>query len=182
VTDGIKTFTDIITGLGDLFGGSAPGGFTDWWESIFSSVFAVLKTAHTAAEIAGRLPGMDGSSYINMNSLEAMADSCRTLCMKMWTGYDYKYVMITNMTYDKNPTEDGVFRAALSLQEMPVLAISSPSEPQPEVIKRNWAVTAISAVQGVLVKPLMWLTGVTGTDAGGPLEAESGMIKTVLRG
>ena len=157
VTDGVKIVTDMVTGLGDLLGGTE---FVEVFESIVSSVYTVLKTANTIADIAGKLPGMDGVSYINMNSLEAMADSCRTLCMKMWTGYDYKYVMITNMTYDKNPLEDNVFRASLSLQEMPVLAISRPKSPKPNVIKRNWAATAISAVQGALVTPLIALTGV----------------------
>jgi hypothetical protein len=96
VTEGVKTISDMVAGLSDLLGGSAPGGFTDWWEGVFSSVFALLKTANTVVDTVGKLPGMDGSAYINMNSLEAMADSCRTLCMKMWTGYDYKYVLITN--------------------------------------------------------------------------------------
>jgi hypothetical protein len=103
VSEGIKTVSDMIVGLSDLLGGDTPGGVTDWWEGSFSSVFALLKTANTAAEFAGKLPGMDGITYLNMNSLEAMADSCRTLCMKMWTGYDYKYVTIVDMTYDKDP-------------------------------------------------------------------------------
>jgi hypothetical protein len=95
-----------------------------------------------------------------MNSLEAMADSCRTLCMKMWTGHDYKFVMITGMTYDKDPKEDGVFRASLSLQEVPVLEVTKPKAPKPPDIKRNWAVTAITATQGALISPLVALTGV----------------------
>jgi hypothetical protein len=180
VVEGVKTVSDMIVGLSDLFGGDTAEIFADWWEGIFSSVFALLKTASTVADIAGKLPGMDGTSYINMNSLEAMADSCRTLCMKMWTGYDYKYVMITNMTYDKNPTEDSVFRASLALQEMPVLDISRPKNTTVDAIDRNWAVTAISAVQGALVTPLIALTGVK-TAAGGGQSGVS-MIKTSLGG
>ena len=180
VAEGVKTISDVVVGVSDLLGGSTPGGFTDWWEGVLSSVFSLLKVANTAAEIAGRFPGADGSSYINMNSLEAMADSCRTLCMKMWTGYDYKYVMITNMTYDKNPLEDNVFRASLSLQEMPVLAVSRSSDPKPAAISRDWRVTAISAVQGALVSPLLALTGVK--TAAGSSESWTGMIKNVLGG
>jgi hypothetical protein len=160
ISEGVKTVSDMAAAFSDLLGGNAPGGFTDWWEGIFSSVFALLKTAKTAAEFAGKLPGMDGVSYINMNSLEAMADSCRTLCMKMWTGYDYKFVMITNMTYDKDPKEDDVFRATLTLQEMPVLAISKPSPLKARNIDRNWAASAITAVQGALISPLVAMTGV----------------------
>jgi hypothetical protein len=174
ISEGVKTVSDMAVAFSDLLGGSAPGGFTDWWEGIFSSVFALLKTANTAAEFAGKLPGMGGVSYINMNSLEAMADSCRTLCMKMWTGYDYKFVMITNMTYDKDPKEDNVFRAALTLQEMPVLAISKPAALRTNNIDRNKAVTAILAVQGALISPLVAMTGVK--QAAGSDEKWSKMI------
>jgi hypothetical protein len=174
ISEGVKTVSDMVSAFSDLLGGSAPGGFTDWWEGIFSSVFSQLKTASAAAESAGKLPGMDGVSYINMNSLEAMADSCRTLCMKMWTGYDYKFVMITNMTYDKDPKEDGVFRAALTLQEMPVLAIAKPGPLKAGRADRNWAVTAVTAVQGALISPLVAMTGVK--QAAGSGDAWSKMI------
>lgn len=176
ISEGVKTVTDMVTAFTDLLGGSASRFFADVWEGIFSSVFALLKTAGAAAEFAGKLPGMDmdGVSYINMNSLEAMADSCRTLCMKMWTGYDYKFVMITNMTYDKDPKEDDVFRATLTLQEMPVLAIAKPSPLKINSIDRNWAVTAITAVQGALISPLVAWTGVK--QAAGSSEKWSKMI------
>jgi hypothetical protein len=174
ITEGVKTVSDMVTAFSDLLGGNTPGGFTDWWEGVFSSVFALLKTASTAAEFAGKLPGMDGVSYINMNSLEAMADSCRTLCMKMWTGYDYKFVIITNMTYDKDPKEDNVFRAALTLQEIPVLAVSKPSPLKVNRIKRNWAATAVTAAQGALISPLVAMAGVK--EAAGSSDSWTKMI------
>jgi hypothetical protein len=181
VSEGIKTVSDMIVGLSDLLGGGdTPGGFTDEWETIFSPVFTLLKTANTAAEFAGKLPGSDGVSFINMNSLEAMADSCRTLCMKMWTGYDYKYVTIVSMTYDKDPKEDNVYRATLTLQEMPVLAIAKPKALKANVIDRNWAVTAISAVQGALTAPLLAITGVKNAAGGGKSGVD--MIKGMLGG
>jgi hypothetical protein len=161
ISEGVKTISDTIAGLSDLLGGGGTsGGFTDWWEGVFSPAFALLKTANTAAGFAGKLPGMDGVSYINMNSLEAMADSCRTLCMKMWTGYAYKYVTITDMTYDKDGKEDDVFRASLKLQEMPVLAVTRPKNKDAASINRNWAVTAVTAAQGALISPLIAMTGV----------------------
>jgi hypothetical protein len=179
VGEGVKTISDMIVALSDLLGGDTAGGFTDWWEGIFSAVFSVTKTAGIASEFAGKLPGMDGVSYINMNSLEAMADSCRTLCMKMWTGYDYKFVTITNMTYDKDPKEDDVFRAALTLQEMPVLEVTEPAAPKPSDIKRNWAVTAIAATQGALISPLVAMTGVKKA-AGNGDEGWTKMLKDTL--
>jgi hypothetical protein len=94
--------------------------------------------------------------------------------MKMWTGYDYKFVTITNMTYDKDPKEDDVFRAALTVQEMPVLAISKPDPLKVNAIDRNWAVTAITAVQGALISPLVAMTGVK--QAAGSSDTWSKMI------
>jgi hypothetical protein len=158
VAEGVKTIPDMVSGFSGLLGGDTPGGFTDWWEGIFSSVFALVKTANTAAEFTGKLPDMDGVSYINMNSLEAMADSERVLCMKMWTGYDYKFVTVTNFRHEKNPQENNVFRGTLQLQEIPVLQITRPSSMQSNVVNRNWAVKAVAAVQGALTRPLLWLT------------------------
>jgi hypothetical protein len=178
VTEGVKTITDMITGIGDLVGGEGGAGLTNVWEGIFSSVFALLKTGSQLTGLVGKLPGMAGVSCINMNSLEAMAESCRTLCMKMWTGYDYKYVMITGLSYDKEPDEDDVFRATLTLQEIPVLSITRPKSRKPAVIKRNLAVAAVTAVQGALVLPLIAFTDVK--SAAGSKETWTGMIESAL--
>jgi hypothetical protein len=180
ISEGVKTISDMVAAFSDLLGGDTPGGFTDWWEGIFSSVFSVVKTASTAAEFAGKLPGMDGVSYINMNSLEAMADSCRTLCMKMWTGYAYTFAMITDLTYDKDPKEDDVFRASLKLQEIPVLVVTKPKNKDAGTIKRNWAATAITAVQGALISPLVAMTGVK--QAAGSSDTWSKMITDNIEG
>jgi hypothetical protein len=181
ISEGVKTVSDIVLAFSDLLNGPDSGkAFTDWWEGIFSSVFALLKNASTAAAFAGKLPGMDGVSYINMNSLEAMADSCRTLCMKMWTGYEYKYVTITEMTCDKDGREDDVFRATLKLQEMPVLTVTRPRNKDAAEIKRNWAVTAVTAVQGALISPLIALTGVK--SASDDKSTWKEMVSTALNG
>jgi hypothetical protein len=187
ISEGIKIVSDMIVWFSDLLGGD---GFTDVWESIFSSVFALLKVANTAAEFAGKLPDMDfagklfdmeGVSYINKNSLEAMAESSRTLCMKMWTGYDYKFVAITGLAIEKQPAEDGIFRANMQLEEIPVLNISKPNPmAQSGSIDRNWAVTAISAVQGALISPLIAMTGVKKAAVGGSSGID--MIKQVIGG
>jgi hypothetical protein len=177
VTEGVKMIGDIVAWIGDLTGSKETTAIT---EGIFSSIFSLLKTGNQLAGLVGKLPGMDGVSFINMNSLEAMAASCRTLCMKMWTGYDYKYVMITGMTHDKEPDKDNVFKATLTLQEIPVLSITRPKTKKPNVIDRNWAATAVTAVQGALVSPLIMLTGVK--TASGSDETWTGMIKGALGG
>ena len=177
-TDGIKTISDMIMGFSGL---GEDTKFSDVRENALAPVFAFLKTAGAAAELVGRLPSMDGVSYINMNSLEAMSESCRTLCMKMWTGFSYKYVQITNMTYNKQPLEDDVFRASLSLKEIPVLTLSPPKPPRnPNVTDRRWAAAAIGVSQSALVSPLVGMTGVRKAAGGG--ESAEGMIKGALGG
>jgi hypothetical protein len=56
-----------------------------------------------------------------------MAESGHILRMKLWTGYNYKYVMLTGLTTDKRPTEDDVFRVSMALREIPVLNVTKPS-------------------------------------------------------
>jgi hypothetical protein len=160
VTQGVKTVSDIVMAFSDLFGKSSSGGFGDWWEGIFSTAFSQAKLGNQAMQLAGMLPNMNGLSYINVNSLEAMASSGRLLCMKMWTGYDYKFVVITGLTLDKQPLEDDVFRATLALQEMPVLIVTKPASPRPHVTNRNWAVSAVSMAHSSAVRPLITMTDV----------------------
>jgi hypothetical protein len=50
---------------------------------------------------------------------------------------------------------------------MPVLVVMPPKQMLPVTVKRNWAVTAISAVQGALVAPLIAMTGVKKAAGGG---------------
>jgi len=171
ITDGVKMVSDMITGLNDLTGGQS-----DAWENIFSTVFAVSGITGAAANTVAKVGDMDGAAYINMNSLEAMAESCRTLCMKMWTGTQYKYVQITNMTHEKKGTEDDVFRATLTLQEKPVLVVTEPKM-KLRSVSRNWAVTVLGAAQGALAAPLVDLTGVRQAADGG---VAGGMVKQSL--
>jgi hypothetical protein len=175
ITEGVKTVSDMLVSFADLLGGD---GYANGWESFFSTVFSYLKMANTAVEAAGKLPGADGVSYINMNSLEAMAESCRALCMKMWTGYHYKFVQITNMSSAKRGNEDDVFRVSMALQEKPVLAVSKPKSTMVHDINRNWAAAAVSIAQGALIAPLIAPLGVKKAASGG--EPGAGMIKGAL--
>jgi hypothetical protein len=159
--EGFKTITDMLGALRELL--YADDAILPWVDSAISSVYSGLNAVRSTLAIAEEtLPSLGGASYINMNSLEAMADSCRTLCMKMWTGYDYKFVLITNMSYDKDPKEDDVFRATLSLQEMPVLAISKPGNLKTGTINLN----PVSALQSASTIPLKMLTGVAAAAGG----------------
>jgi hypothetical protein len=57
---------------------------------------------------------------------------------------------------------------------MPVLAVSKPESLKVNSIDRNWAVTAITAVQGALISPIVAMTGIK--QAAGSGEKWSKMI------
>ena len=152
---GVRFIRDIISGIGEF-----AGAVNRDWESWFAGATAITSLANQIAVPVSKLAGMDGSAYININSLEAMADSCRMLCMKMWTGFDYKFVMITGMSYDKQPNEDDVVRATLNLQEMPVLEIFKNTHRSIDSSRKNWAAKALGATYNTLLEPLTGMTGV----------------------
>jgi hypothetical protein len=158
-TESAKLVPDLVVTFSDLIGGVSNGA-TGVIESIFSTAFSLFKMWNTVTDTLAKLLDDTGAAYINMNSLEAMADSCRTLCMKMWTGYDYKFVMITGMSFEKQPNEDDVYRATLSLQEIPVLAVSPPKPLNGGTKALSIQAKLAALTQGVLIAPLVQLTGV----------------------
>jgi hypothetical protein len=135
-----------------------------------------------AVSTISKLPIDDtgGAAYINKNSLEAMAESGKILTMKMWTGYQFKYVAITGMTVDKNPREDDVFRATLQLEEVPVLTMTVPSKPVTSAIQRSGAAKVITAVQGTLSRPLIALMNVD--EAAGEEVTDGSYVKNAMEG
>lgn len=159
ITDGMSVLTNTILGFLSVLGITDLSASQTFMSKI-STVTKWITPLSTAVEAAGKLPNMNGVSYINKNSLEAMWDTMHFLCMKMWTGYDYKYVMITNIVFTKVPTEDDVFRASIQVMEVPVLTITKPKKLVVNSINRNVAAKAVSFVQGALSKPLELLTGV----------------------
>jgi hypothetical protein len=166
---GVNDIVQLIGGLIQSFGGD-----DTTYADTFAGATAVLKTASQIADLAAKFPGTDDANFINKNSLEAMFDSQKIVCMKMWSGYQYKYVLITGCTIEKQPKEDGVFRATAQLKEMPVLSITPPKDATaPSNIKRNWAAAAIRFVQGALLYPALKLTGV---------EAEAGKLANNVPG
>jgi hypothetical protein len=168
IGEGIESSLAVINGIMGLFGDDVKG-VADIVSSVFSAGSAILSMVRTAAEMAGKLPNRDGVSFINKNSLEAMADSSRILTMKMWTGYEYKYVAITGMTLDKQPQEDDVFRGTLQLQEMPILTMTVPDKKKSFDIDRNWAASAVLTVYRALSRPLVWITQVEDAANGKPI-------------
>jgi hypothetical protein len=108
---------------------------------------------------ADKLANLNGVTYINKNSLDAMWERSHFLCMKMWTGYDYRYVMITNVDVEKKAVEDDVFRGSIQFQEMPVLCVNRPVGASISGV-RSKAISAISAVEKGISTVLKTVTGV----------------------
>lgn len=64
----------------------------------------------------------------NKNSLECMWLMRRVLKIKLWNSWSYKYVIITDLDISKEGTEDGVYEASLTVQEVPIATLRSKSE------------------------------------------------------
>lgn len=172
VTDGISVIVNTI-GVFTALIGKYDSKFMNYFSSAMSMVMAAANVMSSAAEIVGKLPSMDGVSYINKNSLEAMWESTHFLCMKLWTGYEYKFVMITNIEIEKKGNEDDVFRVNIEVQEMPVLTLTKPKQLRLDPIDRNWAAKAVSAAETAVSSVLTKITGVkdaSKTDAKGVLK------------
>lgn len=59
----------------------------------------------------------------NKESLELMWRMRRIVKMKMWNSWQYKYVALADIDITKEGTEDGVYEATLTVQEMPIVAM-----------------------------------------------------------
>ena len=59
----------------------------------------------------------------NKESLEVMWRMRHILKMKVWNSWKYKYVAINDIDITKEGTEDGVYEATLTVQEMPIVSM-----------------------------------------------------------
>lgn len=59
----------------------------------------------------------------NKESIEVMWRMRHILKMKMWNSWRYKYVAIVDIDITKEGTEDGVYEATLTVQEMPIVSM-----------------------------------------------------------
>ena len=171
VTDGVSVVINTI-GIFTALIGKYESSFMRYFSNAMSVVMAIANVMASAAEIVGKLPNMDGVSFINKNSLEAMWENTHFLCMKLWTGYEYKFVMITNLEIEKKGNEDDVFRVNIEVQEMPVLTLTKPKRLTLDPIDRNWAAKAISVAETAVSAVLTKISGVkdaSKTDAKGVL-------------
>ena len=165
LAEGFGTALSVIDGIFQLFDENK---VLDIIQSTFSGVRAGLDMLKPVIDIAGKLPDTDGALTINKNSLEAMAESGKILTMKMWTGYHYKYVVITGVSVTKRPGENNVFRGTIQLQEMPILTMTKPATKKVSAVNRDWKAKGTLGkitrgslgMQSMIVAPLIQHLGV----------------------
>ena len=116
------------------------------WLSLESPYVKFLKTLLKNL-IAGSSDLTDLSSWVNNSmrqpdynkeSIEIMWRMRHIVKMKMWNSWAYKYVAIVDVDITKEGTEDGVYEATLTLQELPIMSMykdSSVNSPQAYVNK-----------------------------------------------
>lgn len=85
----------------------------------------------------------------NKNSLEAMWLNRSILKMKVWNSWRYKYVSIVSLDTSKDGTEDGVYRASLTVQEMPIMTFRKQG-----LKKINWVNPLVKA-SGMAIKAVI---------------------------
>jgi hypothetical protein len=69
------------------------------------------------------LSGIVQSPDYNKESLEVMWRMRHIVKMKTWHDWRYKYLSIVDIDITKEGTEDGVYEATLTLQEMPIISM-----------------------------------------------------------
>jgi hypothetical protein len=115
-----------------------------------------------------------------------MAESGKILTMKMWTGYQYKYVLITGMTITKQPGEREVFRGTIQVQEMPILTMTVPRVKKTASVNLDLAPRSAAGMaaklslkaQMAVIEPLVQMLGVR--EASGETASALDAAKTAM--
>jgi len=148
----LNDFAGVLSGALGMF--SSLLGAADGYSAVSSVIGAnrdVIDMANKVVDTMGRLPSMNDISYVNKSSLDAMWERTHLLCMKMWTGYDYKFVLIKSLDITKKATEDDVFRATMQVQEVNVL---SANRPKSATMIRNASAGPVTQIMSATEKAL----------------------------
>lgn len=112
---------------------SPTGSFVKSTQSLLSYTTSSLSLAKKAIDMILNTLNIVPSTLTNIpkynkNSLEAMWRNRTILKMKMWDGWNFKYVAITGFDISKEATEEGVEEATLTLTEVPIMLMKPKSE------------------------------------------------------
>ena len=91
----------------------------------------------------------------NRDSLEAMCRNRSILRMKEWSGWTYKYGVITSCTLSKEPLEESYYKGTIDFQEMPILyakqAPGYPVDPGKGILQAAFKAKQ-TLIEGVLLR------------------------------
>ena len=100
--------------------------------------------------------GMENIADYNKISLEKMAYDRSIICMKDWSGWTYKYGVITNVNLSKEPLDEDYYKGTIEFQEMPVLVTNPATGLEVQELSKNFSQTMFKlvrpAIEGVLLK------------------------------
>jgi hypothetical protein len=120
-----------------------------------------MKTVSRLVDLAAIFSNGAGTRFINANSLEAMWLGQKVLTMKMWAGYEYKYVQIVGLDIKKEGTEDDVFRATINVEERPVLTMTPATDAtKPSGPDLNWAASVVGGLESAYTTVAAEFTGI----------------------
>lgn len=126
-----NTLETVPTVMSTLFtGGAKEGAWTSYvapWLSMSQSYLNIMKDivkqVATMNISDNWLNDIMSTPDYNKMSLEAMWRSRRILKLKNWNGWSYKYVAIVDVETTKEGTDDGVYEATITVQEVPMITI-----------------------------------------------------------
>lgn len=114
--------------------------------NIASKIMGILRTLFTAlygTEISASsiFTMLCQQQDYNKNSIEYMWRNRRILKLKMWTGWQFKYLVIQNFEVTKDGENGSFFEGTLTCQEMPIITLKN---------KSSVATTFMSEISSVL--------------------------------
>ena len=116
------------------------------WSTLSTPYTLFIKTLLRSLIAGNYADGFDINDFIsntvhqsdfNKQSIELMWKLRHIVKMKMWNSWEYKYVSIIDMDITKEGTEDGVYEASLTVQEMPIVTMYSKSSNRLQKVKFN---------------------------------------------
>lgn len=140
----VKSSPEGATVAGSL-GSSKVTQLLNAWSTL-STPYTLFIKSLLRSLVAGNYGSFDITDWItntthqpdfNKSSLEMMWRQRHIVKMKMWNSWEYKYVAINDIDITKEGTEDGVYEATLTLQEMPIVTMYSKSSSRLTKVRYN---------------------------------------------
>ena len=90
----------------------------------------------SSISVSSLLTMMTNQQDYNKNSIEYMWRNRRVLKLKVWTGWQFKYLVIQNFEISKEGTNGDFFEGTLTCQEMPIITTKSKSQNSRAVLSK----------------------------------------------